>query len=407
MTALTTEDTATPSPHFPVLDTLRAVGALAVLTTHTAFQSGSYTRHGIYGALLSRLDVGVAIFFVLSGFLLARPYFARAAVGARPPGAGRYYWKRFLRIYPVYAISAALALALVPENSRAGVGDWIETLLLADIYLSDQLPYGLTQMWSLATEVAFYLILPGLMYLCTGRGRTLKSGPVAATLLMMLTLTVLWHLSWGARAGELVGGLPMNWLPAYAAWFAVGIGLAYSDVVRQYARERTWYVRAPQTLGQMPGACWVLVGGLMLVAATPLAGPILLAAATPQESLSKAILYAAVGGLVVVTGVHTRRGSTYERVMTRRASRHLGFLSYSLFCVHLLVLDLVVHVTDHELFTGNGLQLWTLTLLGSLAASEVLYRLVERPAMRFRDLGARTSFAASQPNKPEQTKTTR
>ncbi|MCW2712328.1 MAG: acyltransferase 3, partial [Marmoricola sp.] len=65
-------------PTFPVLDTLRAVGALAVVTTHVTFQSGDYVRHGIVGALLSRLDVGVAIFFVLSGFLLSRPYFARA-----------------------------------------------------------------------------------------------------------------------------------------------------------------------------------------------------------------------------------------------------------------------------------------------------------------------------------------
>ena len=43
-----------------------------VLTTHVAFQTGDYVRHGIVGALLSRLDVGVAIFFVLSGFLLVR-----------------------------------------------------------------------------------------------------------------------------------------------------------------------------------------------------------------------------------------------------------------------------------------------------------------------------------------------
>ena len=69
------------APEFPVLDTLRAVGALAVLTTHAAFWSGDYTQHGVWGTLLARLDVGVAIFFVLSGFLL---------VAALPrPGRGR------------------------------------------------------------------------------------------------------------------------------------------------------------------------------------------------------------------------------------------------------------------------------------------------------------------------------
>ena len=58
---------------FPVLDTMRAVGALAVLTTHVAFWAGDYQRHGAWGSFLARLDVGVAIFFVLSGFLLSRP----------------------------------------------------------------------------------------------------------------------------------------------------------------------------------------------------------------------------------------------------------------------------------------------------------------------------------------------
>ncbi len=76
------------TPVFPVLDTLRAVGALAVLTTHTSFQSGDYIGHGVWGTVLSRLDSGVAIFFVLSGFLLSRPYLARAAAGLPRPGPG-------------------------------------------------------------------------------------------------------------------------------------------------------------------------------------------------------------------------------------------------------------------------------------------------------------------------------
>ena len=112
------------SPVFPVLDTLRAVGALAVLTTHSTFQSGDYVGHGVWGTLLSRLDIGVAVFFVLSGFLLSRPYLARAAAGLPHPTTGRYYWKRLLRIYPVYAVTVVLALALIDDNDGIGVGAW-------------------------------------------------------------------------------------------------------------------------------------------------------------------------------------------------------------------------------------------------------------------------------------------
>ena len=134
----TTTETGTPegppaleqAPLFPILDTLRAVGALAVLTTHTAFQSGDYLGHGYLGTLLSRLDIGVAIFFVLSGFLLSRPFLARAAVGRPAPALGRYALKRVLRIFPVYAVSVVLALLLVPENDSATAATWLRSLLL-------------------------------------------------------------------------------------------------------------------------------------------------------------------------------------------------------------------------------------------------------------------------------------
>ncbi len=52
-----------------------------VLTTHVAFWTGNY-GFDVWGTFLARLDAGVALFFVLSGFLLSRPYLLRArAVG--------------------------------------------------------------------------------------------------------------------------------------------------------------------------------------------------------------------------------------------------------------------------------------------------------------------------------------
>jgi peptidoglycan/LPS O-acetylase OafA/YrhL len=68
----------TALPRLPVLDSLRGLWVLALLTAHTAFWAGSYTRNGVWGTLLARLDVGVALFFVLSGVLLSYPYLARA-----------------------------------------------------------------------------------------------------------------------------------------------------------------------------------------------------------------------------------------------------------------------------------------------------------------------------------------
>lgn len=394
------------APQFPVLDTLRAIGAVAVLTTHTAFNSGDYVRHGIWGTLLSRLDVGVAVFLVLSGFLLARPYLARAAAVLPRPSTGRYYWKRLLRIYPVYVVTVVIALGLLPANDGVGPVGWLRTLLLADSYTADRLPHGLTQMWSLAVEAAFYVVLPGLMLVAVGRRRPLRPGRVAVVLTLLMALDCWWHLSLAARVDDFAGGVPMMWLPAYLTWFAVGIGLALAHVLHQRSAPGK-VLRLLTTAGAMPGVCWTLVAALMLAAATPLAGPSLLFVPTAGESLTKHLLYALVGGLVVVTGVFGRPEGRYARLMSTPLLRHLGHISFSTFCIHLLVLQFVMAVTGYDLFDGHGLQIWTLTLVLSLLASEILYRLVEKPGMRLKDLRRPGGRSTGQPTSAAQAASTR
>ena len=400
------------APEFPVLDTMRAIGALAVLTTHTAFQAGDYLRHGVLGSLLSRLDVGVAIFFVLSGFLLSRPWFARAATGRAHPAVGRYYRKRLLRIYPVYAVTVVVAFTLIPANKGRTPGEWATALLLGDAYVESRLDQGLTQMWSLAVEVAFYAVLPLVMWLAIGRGDRLgRVGRrrVAAVLVALVVLAGWWHLDLADRVQPLTSGNPMMWLPGYLAWFAVGIGFAAVHVQSQADRHPNPAVRALHQLGALPGTCWVLAGGLMLVAATPVAGPTLLYVATPGQSLAKNLLYAVVAGLVVLPGIFGPAGSRYVRVLSWGPLRHLGHISFSIFCIHLPILWGVVEVAGFQVFAGHGLEMWSLTVGLTLVASEALYRLVERPFMRLAHAGTARAPgpAAAPPTRKEDTTTTR
>src|ERR1700709_1333361 len=161
----------------PALDSMRAIAAVAVIARHASFWGGAYAQH-VFGTALARLDFGVAIFCVLSGFLLSRPWFERQARRLPAPSAPRYLWKRALRIIPVYVLAVVAALTLLPGNNGASPALWVKTLLLSNIYVDDHLPDGLTQMWSLATEVAFYLVLPGLMWLALsrrGRGAPARS----------------------------------------------------------------------------------------------------------------------------------------------------------------------------------------------------------------------------------------
>src|SRR5690242_21744426 len=152
---------------------IRAVAALLVMLTHAAYTTGKYT-HGYAGLVWSRAEVGVPIFFVLSGFLLFSPWVRAAADGRTAPSVRRYAWHRVRRIMPAYVVTV-LAAYLIYHFRTAGPNPghtWIgllRNLTLTQIYTDNYmfdgyLHQGLTQMWSLAVEVAFYVALPVLAW---------------------------------------------------------------------------------------------------------------------------------------------------------------------------------------------------------------------------------------------------
>src|SRR4029078_4603734 len=97
---------------------IRAVAALLVMLTHAAYTTGKYT-HGYVGLIYSRMEIGVPIFFVLSGFLLFAPWVRAAADGRPSPSVSRYAWHRVRRIMPAYVVTV-LAAYLVYHFRTAG-----------------------------------------------------------------------------------------------------------------------------------------------------------------------------------------------------------------------------------------------------------------------------------------------
>ena len=106
------------NPRFPLFDSLRGLAALAIVLTHVGLGSGA-NYNAAYGALLARLDIGVTLFFVLSGFLLYRPFVA-ARIEDRPALRLRdYARRRVLRIVPAYWL-ALTVLAIWPGLTLHG-----------------------------------------------------------------------------------------------------------------------------------------------------------------------------------------------------------------------------------------------------------------------------------------------
>ena len=83
------------------LDGLRGVAASLIVVHHAANVSGAQ-RSAPFTQLAAVADVGVAVFFVLSGFVIYRPFAAAHADGARVPEAVSFWWRRALRVLPAY-----------------------------------------------------------------------------------------------------------------------------------------------------------------------------------------------------------------------------------------------------------------------------------------------------------------
>ncbi|WP_068398094.1 acyltransferase family protein [Kribbia dieselivorans] len=389
MTALdtATADASATSPpgahrgHLPGLDGLRALGAFAVVTTHVGFHSGA-SLTGVWAGMLSRLDIGVALFFVLSGFLLFRPH-VLASIGAGPrPNLRRYAIHRVLRIVPALWVTVALAWLLVPRREVDTPEVYVATALFTQIYRDGLGAPGLTQMWSLSVEWSFYVALPLLAWLLLRRSPTTPRA-LAAQLAVLLALPV---ASATYMALPAVTATPLRglWLPGYLGWFALGMALALWQVARSEGLLRRTHL---DILAAHPWTAWGCAGALYLVLTTAIAGPYGLAEnSSPSGHAIKSLLYGVFAALVVLPAVGALDPDDEPgpiRALGRRGWRFLGDISYGIFCYHLIVLSLVERAVGHEVFTGGFWKLWILTALGTTVVAAVSYRFMERPIMRW------------------------
>jgi peptidoglycan/LPS O-acetylase OafA/YrhL len=373
---------------FPALDSLRAIAALSVFFFHAVgFYARGATEGNVIAPYVARLDVGVTIFFLLSGFLLYRPFAVSMATGRPAPSARRYLRRRMLRIVPAYLVTVALVAVSLPENWVRPAEDWWRTLTFTQIYGGGHLMHGLSQTWSLCTEITFYLALPplaaALHRLAGGRWRV---GRHLALLAALGAVSVGWLVSMHQLDGSVAASMGF-WLPAHLLWFAAGMAMAVASVHLEHRPEHEH-----GRLGALPGvadqlgAWWLIAAALLVIASTPVAGPRSLITLTASESVFRELLGAGIATALILPLVFRPEPVGWVRQTLAHGSLSwLGEISYSVFLVHVLVLDFAFWYLGWPLFTGSFLGVFATVLPVSVAVAAVIYRVVERPAMTWRD----------------------
>jgi peptidoglycan/LPS O-acetylase OafA/YrhL len=352
---------------------IRAVAAILVVGTHAAYTTGKYT-HGYWGLVGARMEIGVPIFFVLSGFLLFRPWVKAVVIDRPSPSVSRYVRHRIRRIMPAYVIVVLFAYVLYhfreagpnPGHSWYGLfRNLTLTQIYCDGYLGKYLHQGLTQMWSLAVEASFYVLLPFLAYfllVVISRRRwrpRLVVGALLALALISPTWLALVHVDhWFPDGARL-------WLPTYLAWFLGGMLLAVLQAmgVQCYA-----FVAIPLAIVSY------------FIVATPIGGAPTTSPASAWEAVVKTVFYTVIATLAVAPLALGDRG-LYSRLLASRPMVWLGEISYEIFLIHLVTMEFTMdYVVRAHVYTGSMLYLFVATLVLTIPPAWLLHRLTKVPS---------------------------
>ena len=374
---------------FPLLDGYRAIAAFMVLTTHVAFNTGEI-RTPVLGPILGRMDFGVTLFFLLSGFLLYRPWARAAMVAGKGPAVGGYAVRRAARILPAYWLMVAFTLLLLPEIQPVRWEAWPVHLGLLHIYVPGFTLEGLTQTWSLATEVAFYVLLPLLAWLAGRRGR---GNPDASAGFQLTILAVAVLVAWAFTVLRVTGALGTStitgyWLPGFLDWFALGMAAAVIQVRLSMGGAPAW-MGAVRQVAQATGWCLLIAAGLAVIAATPIAGPLTFDPASPNSLVIKHLLYGVIAAFLLLPGFlgvgDTReapaRGSWWAAILASPVVVYLGTISYGVFLWHLVLLRFIQNALGLEVFAGGFWLVWPLVVLASIAVASASWFILEKPVL--------------------------
>ena len=377
-------------PRFPLTVGMRGIPAIAIIVGHAWFFTGGFGgfTESLPNRAMVRMDGLVALFFLLSAFLLYRPMIAHRTGGPAAPRVAEYAKRRFIRLYPAYWVALTAFAIFVGVYGVFSAHWWAFYSLTDFLHLqlhnvcpSDKdLLCGLPQSWTLGVDMTFYVLLPFYAAL-TGllaRGRDTRVW-VRRELILVAVIGL---------ASLLLGGPPFDlrgqdWFRFSALghfyWFSLGLSLAVISTLDW----RTGLPRAVRSMAERPLLCWALAAGIYLFTVLVFyPAPFIIAPFRDQWEYNWLNLIQGIAAvLLFVPGVfgNPNRGLP-NRLLGHPALMWVGLISYGL-----LLWNVTIAVLLGE--EGANAGYWTVLILGSvltLPLAAASYYLVERPLMKFK-----------------------
>lgn len=381
------------------LDGLRALAILLVISFHSwfflqflmptteAFLAFSDSLPWFLG-FIRRGDLGVDIFFVLSGYLLSWQLL-RKRIKTGHIDLKKFYAHRFFRIYPLYLV--ALMLAAVDSGITP---DMLGNLLAYNIWI-DASNIIIPWTWSLSVELEFYAIVPLLILL-------IRNGTTLALLAAAFSLLTIGWSYWILAT-----------YPQLANYSLIDLRLAgQDDIIALFYKHL--YVAMPVRLSQftfgMAGAWIVLnrsaflsrIGGVakLLLVLFILIGAGLPLLNNPFTHLSEAyqpivyfellfgrVIFAAAIALMIVL-LHANKMPKLKGFLSLGFLEPVARFSFSMYLFHplFIYLGIVIFVGTDKVPTISVFQYFGIcivAILGSMLLGFITWYVIERPTIRF------------------------
>lgn len=392
---------AAPRVHFPGFEGLRAMAAVMVVIHHANALAGPDHTRRFISIPAEVMDGGVAVFFVLSGFLIYRPFAVAHHTGAKVPETVSFWWRRILRLVPAYWL--ALSFFWILGSFDLG-SDWWRFYLFGQVYSRTTTLGGLVQAWSLCTEITFYLLVPvwagALRRLMPRRWLSARVDLAACGLLYLAGFVARAVIS---SANPTWRGLSFQWLPTNVDLFAAGMAMAVLSV---WAADGGRVAAVTARLARRAEPWWLAAIALFAWYGIRVGAPDLARLGDPNGAYrgwfwqQRQLVLAAFTVLVMVPAVFGPQDRGPVRAVLRwRPIAWVGTVSYGLYLWHFdwmkRALPNVDPFTGAQLWPGWGdlpggsLGFWYLLAIGlgvGCLAAALSWSLMEEPLQRFRNL---------------------